>query len=347
MTRLVQLAIVLLSDSALAAPVGGTPCTDDRELLAIHGSWTAGADVGGTAGSGRPQGASQQVSARIDRLAELVRAASPEPRGMEAIWYRKLSAGPPSKAGAEAYGLNALYKAWSCNQNLHQTQLDDETGTWVHVFVNHLGWFAEEQEAFQVDGRPAYLLTPRSGAFKGIPAYAGIHNKSSNTGQTFSRGILVTRPGESPLVPVTRRQLLEGFVRSAAAQAASQRSMIENAAMDPARKADLIRRIQHGVEKRQAPARARLEALSREDGDQPAILGPGGVLDFNEFATEDRGGRALVRLDPRYFAAKVPPHAPQFVIVYWRWQKSVASQALRDEFEQRFDSSGVAALLDR
>ena len=347
MTRLVQLAIVVLSGSAVAVPVGGTPCTDDRELLAIHGSWSAGADVGGTAGSGRPRGARQQVSARIDRLAELVRAASPEPRGMEAIWYRTLSAGPLVKAGPDAYGLNALYKAWSCNQNLHQTQLDDETGTWVHVFVNHLGWFTEEQEAFQVDGGPTYLLTPRAGAFKGIPAYAGIHNKSSNTGQTFSRTILVTRPGESPLVPVTRRKFLESFVRFAAAQAAPQRSMIEKAAMDQARKADLLRRIQQGVEKRQAPARARLEALSREDGDQPAILGPGGVQEAKEFATEERGGRALVRLDPRYFAAKVPQHAPQVVIVYWRWQKSVASQAFRDGFEQRFDPSGVAAFLDR
>lgn len=266
---------------------------------------------------------------------------------MEAIWYRQLSAAPLVKAGPSAYGLNTLYKAYFCNQTLHQTMLGDETGTWAYAFVNHLGWFAERQEAFEVDGHPTYLLTPRAGAFKGVPAYAGIHNMTSNTGQTFSRAIFVTRPGESPLVPVTRRQFLERYVRFTADQVAPQRSMVEKAAMDPARKADVLRTLQQGVEKRQAPARARLEALSREDGDQPAILGPGGVVDFKEFATEERGGRAFVRLDPRYFEAKGPPHAPQFVVVYWRWQKSVVSQAFRDEFEQRFEPSGVAALLDR
>jgi hypothetical protein len=344
MTRIALLLAVL--SLPVQAATKGPPCTGTEDLLAIRGSWTTHGDVPGSEGSGRSRNATNQVAARIDKLAQLFRAAYPEPRGIEAIWYRSLSATPLVASGPWAYSLNSLYKAWYCNQHLHQQLLGDETGTWAYAFVNHLGWFADSPKDFQVGGRPVLVLTRRSGDFKGLPAYGGIHNQSSNTGRRFSRTILVTRPGRSPLAPVTRKQFLEAYLAWAEGQAATFRSGMEKSTLDPARKADALRRVDEMQAKQQAPARAKLSAMAPGEAAEPAIVGSEGVFGFKEFSTEERGGRAVVQVDPAYLDRKLAPHVPQFVVVYWTWEKDVPSEAYREEFERRFDPSAVAALLD-
>ena len=345
MTQIAPLLAVLslLVQAAPKAP----PCTATDDLLAIRGSWTTHGDVPGSGGSGRSRNANNEVAARIDRLAQLFRAAYPEPRGMEALWYRTLSATPLVANGPWAYSLDSLYKAWFCNRNPQQLLLGDETATWAYAFVNHLGWFADSPKDFRVGGQPVLVLTRRSGDFKGLPAYQGIHNQTSNTGQRFSRTILVTRPGRSPFAAVTRKEFLEGYLAWAEARSSTQRSGLEKSALDPARKADALRRFDDWQAKQQAPVRAKLSAMAPGDAAQPAFLGPEGVFGFKDFSTEERGGRALVRVDPGYINRKLAPHVPQFVVVYWQWEKNVPSEAFREEFERRFDPSAVAGLLDR
>ena len=344
MTRIVPLLAVL--SLPVHAETQGPPCTGTEDLLAIRGNWTTHADVPGSGGSGRSRNATHQVASRIDRLAQIFKAAYPEPRGIEAIWYRSLSATPLVAGGPWAYSLNSLYKAWYCNQHLHQQLLGGETGTWAYAFVNHLAWFADSPRDFEVGGRPVLVLTRRSGDFKGLPAYQGIHNQDSNTGRRFSRTILVTRPGRSPLVPVTRKQFLEGYLAWAEAQSAKFRAGMEKSTLDPARKAETLRRFDDMQAKQEAPARAKLSAMPPGDAAEPAIVGPDGVFGFKDFSTDERGGRALVQVDPAYVDRKLAPQAPQFVVVYWSWEKNVPSEAFHDEFERGLDPSAVAALLD-
>ena len=346
MRRIVPLVVGTLSIAAHAAATKGGPCSGDQDMLSIRGSWTTQPDVPGTT-TGRPRSATPQVAARIDKLAQLFRAAYPDPRGMEAAGYRVLGATPEVSPGPYAYDYNSLYKAWYCNTNLHKVLLGAETATWAYAFVNHLGWFAEQPRDFRVEGSPTYLLTKRSGSFKGHPAYEGIHNQSSNTGQTFSRAILVTRGGRSPLKPVTRRQFLEAYLAYSQAQAGPQRAALEKYTQDPTKRAEVLRNFDAQVQKRESAARTRLSSLSPTEASQPAILAQGGVGDFKDFGTEERGGRALMRFDKSYFQPGMPPESPQFVVIYWRWQKSAPSMAFREEFEQRFDAAGVQALLDR
>jgi hypothetical protein len=336
----VILAGALLLATLSASPSPPASCARN-DLLAIQGRWMPLRNA--SSRTGLPRNDVNQVAERVDRIGRLLRAAYPEPKGMqaEASWDFRGSGRP------YPYALNSLYKAWYCNTNVDKLMLGDETGTWAYAFVNHLNWFASAQKDFQVDGRPVYLLTPRSGELKGRPVYAGIHNSSSNTGQRFSRTVLVGRPGRSPLRPVTRRAFLEAFLARTEAREQSDLASLERSALDPVRKAEAQRRLQASYERDLQPARTRLKTLSVQEGGEPAILGPGGVVLFKDFASEQKGGQALVFLDPHYFDPRQPPYVPQFVVLYWSWDNNVPAQNFRAELERNIDLDAIAALLDR
>jgi hypothetical protein len=348
MTRFALLALGLLTApvrAAAPAPKEGTPCTGSENLLSIPGKWTHRADV--PHGAGLPATAVTEVNKRIDRIGEVFRAAYPEPKGMEAGWYRDLDGSPMVQNGPYAYSFRSLYRAWYCNPNTHKLLIGGETATWAYAFVNHLNWFAEPLKTLKVSGQTAFLLTHRVGTFRGLPSYEGIHNQSSNTGTTFSRTILVGRSGRSPLKPVTRRQFLEAYLAATQAQLDPMLADIDRSPLDPAKKAAAVEQRKDQISKLQAPARARLSAMSGAEGEQPAYLAPSSIVQFKDFTPEANGGRALVRLDPTYFDPKVPRAAPQFIVVYWRWQKNPPSENFKNEFERRFDPSALYALLDK
>ena len=338
MTGLVLAGASLLT-GLFAAGSSPAACAGE-DLLAIHGKWVMRPYE--RMRNGVPQADVQQVAQRVERIARLFRAAYPEPRGTEAVGYWDFrGSGRPYP-----YAFNSLYKPWYCNTNLGKLLVGEETFNWAHAFVNHLNWFAALQKDFQVDGRAVYLLTPRSGELKGRPAYAGIGNRTSNTGQTFSRAVLITRPGRSPLQPVTRQAFLQSFLATAEARQQKNLASLQQSSLDPARRAEALRKMQTSFERELAPARETLRTLSTQEGAEPAILGPLGTAGFKEFASEPRG-QALVFLDNSYFDRRLPPAAPQFLVVYWSWENNPPSHGFRAEFERNVDLDALAALLDR
>ncbi len=343
MTHIALLMVGLLTAADRAAPTAGGPCTGKEDLLAIKGKWTARSDVG--RGAGIPASVAPDISTRIDRIGQLFRAAYPEPRGMEAAGYRDLDAPQLLENGPYAYSYRSMYMAWSCNTRTHKLQLGGETATWAYAFVNHLTWFVEPQKTLRIQGQPTYLLTKRVGSFRGLPQYEGIHNQKSNTGQTFSRAMLVTRPGRSPLKAATRKQFLEGYLAALDAELAPMIADIEKSSIDPVRKTTLMQQRRDQVSKLKATASARLSSMSPGEAEQPAFLTGPNLVQFKEFTPEAQGGRALMRLDRSALDATVPKFAPQFVVVYWRWQKNVPSENFRAEFERRFDPGALAQLL--
>ncbi len=343
MTHLTLLMVGLLTAADRAKPAEGIPCTGKEDVLAIRGKWTPRTDIPG--GANIPANLVPEVTARIDRIGQVFKAAYPEPRGMEAAAYRDLSAPSLIPNSLYAYSYRSMYLPWSCNTRIHKLQLATETATWAYAFVNHLTWFAEPQKTLQVAGQPTFLLWKRVGSLRGLYAYEGIHNQTSNTGQTFSRAILVTRPGRSPLRPVTRKEFLEAYLAAVEAQTAPIVAEIERSSLDPARKTNAIQQRKDQMTKIQATASARLSRMSASEGAQPAYLTAPNLVQFNDFTAEAQGGRALVRLDRTYFDASTAKYAPQFVVVYWRWQKGVASENFRAEFERRFDPNAIASLL--
>jgi hypothetical protein len=343
MTQIALLMVGLLTAADRPPPVVGGPCTGKEDLLAIKGKWTARTDVG--RGASIPPGAASEIDTRIDRIGKLFRAAYPEPRGMDVAGYRDLDSPQLPENGPYGYSYRSMYLAWSCNPRTHKFQLGGETATWAYAFVNHLTWFVEPQRTLRVQGEPTFLLTKRVGTFRGLPEYEGIHNQSSNTGQTFSRAILVTRPGRSPLKAVTRKQFLEAYLASLDAQGKAMISEIERASIDAGRKDTLIKQRKEQVTKLAETATGRLSRMSPSEAEQPAVLTGANLVQFKDFTPEAQGGRALVRLDRGALDATLPRFVPQFAVVYWRWQKNVPSENFHTEFEHRFDADALAQLL--
>jgi hypothetical protein len=337
------LTLLMVGLLAGATPADGSSCTGREDLLAIHGKWTPRTDV--PHGTNIPASVVPEVTARIDRIGQVFRAAYPDPRGLEAASVRDLDAPPLIKNGPFAYSYKAMFFPWSCNTRIHKMQLGAETATWAYGFANHLTWFVQPQKTLQVSGQPTFLLTRRIGSLRGVPEYEGIHNQGSGTGQTFSKAILVTRSGRSPLKGVTRKEFLEAYLAGIEAQVTSMIGEIESSSMDKGKKANAIQQRKDQGAKLEATARGRLGRMSPGEAEQPAYLTAPNLLQFKDFTPEAQGGRALVRLDPSYFDESMPRYAPQFVVVYWRWQKGVASENFRSEFERHFDPSALAAHL--
>src|SRR5215470_9960530 len=343
MTMTALLMVGLLAADRSPPTLGG-PCTGRDDLLAIKGKWTVRTDI--PPGQSIPASVVPNVSERIDRIAQVFRAAFPEPRGMDASSYRDFTGPQLVQGGPFAYSWRSMYFPWSCNPKSHKFQLAGETATWAYAFVNHLTWFAEEQKNLQVGGQPTFFLTKRVGSLRGMPQYEGIHNQTSNTGTTFSRAILVTRPNRSPLKPVTRKEFLQAYLATSEAQVATMIAGIEASSLDATKKKTAIQQRRDQMTKIQAAASARLSRMSASEGEQAAYLTGANLVQFADFTAEAQGGRALVRLDRGYLEAGVPKYAPRFVVVYWRWQKGVASENFRTEFERRFDPGPIAKMLD-
>src|SRR5437868_6607730 len=98
-------------------------CNDDV-LMSIKGNWKKRGDA--NMGTGKDE---SQIISRIDAIGKLLQSAYPQPKGIEAGWYRSMGGHPLIKNGPLTYQLNSLYMPWYCNSYLHKPMLLDETDT--------------------------------------------------------------------------------------------------------------------------------------------------------------------------------------------------------------------------
>lgn len=182
---------------------------NDETIMAVKGKWVKRPDATMKAGN------QAQITSRIDKMQQLLQAAYPEPKGIEAAWYRSMGGYNSSvSSNAESYVLNALFKTYYCNTNVKKMLLGTETGNWFYVWVNKFSWFADKDANFLVENNPVYLLTKKTGELNGFPLYAGNNNGTSNTGTTFSKTILISRQGLLPYTPVSRKKYLLTLLKS-------------------------------------------------------------------------------------------------------------------------------------
>ena len=356
------------------------PCNDEI-IMAITGKWLKNADANMKTGN------QSQIINRIDKMQQQLQAAYPNPKGMEAFWYRSMGGYNSSvNINAESYVLNALFKAYYCNTNVNKLLLGDETGTWFYVWVNKFSWFVENVNYFTVKQQPVYLLTPKVGEYKGYPLYKGINNENSNTGVKYSRAIIITRDGQSPYVAVTKKQYLQAFlsynekkileelasiekntpVKTGEEEEAYKKLQLEKIdksaipdkekakeyflrgyVSDRQRKEEWITKTNKRYETALNPVKNLLANGKENDLQQPAILQFLDISSFIGFSTEAEGGRKLVRLNPEYFNPKLPTYVPQFLIVYWRWDKGKVEENFKIQLEANFNFTALKEMLDK
>lgn len=376
------LFLLLLMNTVIAQQ----PCNDDI-IMNTKGSWEKRSDANVYPDNSFPKNQFAQVNSRIDKMQKLLQAAYPDPKGIEAGWYRSISGDALVKGGPVPYELTALFLVYFCNTNINKIEPEDETDTWFYVWANQLNWFAEYVKYYVIQNQPVYLLTPKVGEFNGYPLYKGIHNTSSNTGIKYSRTLIITRNGQSPYVPVTKKQFLKAFlnrnekrfpktlaalerniiVKTDEQEEANKKKQLEKIERTTARdriakardyflrtyvtekqqKEEWIAKIKREYEEDMKPAQNLLANSPEEELEQPAILDFTNLLEFKEFSTEEKGGLQLVRLNPDYFDSKLPRYVPQFLIVYWRWYKSKPAENFKNQLEANFNFRALKEMIDK
>jgi hypothetical protein len=55
----------------------------------------------------------------------------------------------------------------------------------------------------------------------------------------------------------------------------------------------------------------------------------------------------VVSLNSDYFDSRFPKYVPQFLIVYWRWEKNKASINFKDQLEANFNFNALKEMIDK
>lgn len=356
-------------------------CNDDI-IMAIKGKWVKRPDASMNAGN------LPQVISRIDKMQQLLQAAYPEPIGIEAGWYRSTGGYNSSvSSNAESYVLNALFKTYYCNKNVKKLLLGSETSNWFYVWVNKFSWFADKDDNFLVENKPVYLLTKRLGELNGFPLFAGNDNQTSNTGTTFSKAILISRTGQLPYSPVSRKQYLQTFLKIKEAQ---QQQYVESLLKMPARsdaeedmyKKQQLERVTNQEQNEQTKEKAKANFLrgyktdkQRQQDDIIRVkevyigdaknaqeylanttideLNKPAYLENTSYASSfitfatEKDGKVMVQVSSSYFNNKHAPYIPQFMVVYWKWNTEKPSLDFANHIENNFNFNALQQMLDK
>src|ERR1700737_2016188 len=134
---------------------------NDNIIMNIKGKWEKRSDSHVSPDSSFAKNQFGMANGRIDKMQKLLQAAYPEPKGIEAAWYRSISGRALVKGGPAPYELRALFLAYYCNSN--KIELGDETATWFYVFANQFNGYLEYDNNFTVKNNRVYLLTKKGG----------------------------------------------------------------------------------------------------------------------------------------------------------------------------------------
>ena len=137
-----------------------------------------------------------QVISRIDAISNFFKLAYPEPKGMEAGWYRTMNGNPVIKNGPMPYQFYSIYQDWYCNTNVKKLLLADETWTWAYAFVNDFSWFISDQYdllSIKVNADKVFVLPLKKGNGKVIQYMKLMHTEIRH--DALSLHIITRFPG--------------------------------------------------------------------------------------------------------------------------------------------------------
>lgn len=352
------------------------PCNDEI-IMAIKGKWTK-KYINNETGA--------QPILRIEKMLKILQAANPEPKGMEVKFGYTTTGNPLVQNGPVQYEMTSGFFTYYCNKNVNKMLVGGETAVWFHVYANQFNKFLDEIKEYTIEDQPVYLLRKKAGEIKGYPVYEGNYNQKTNLGTFYSRAIILTRNGQLPWLPVTKKEFLTAYIslnekRFQEALRQTEKNIIvrtdeqeeeykkqqlakierttsldkvakardlflRSHIPDKQQKASDIARMKQGHEAFMNPALLILSNGTDQALEQPAILDLTNTYQFKEFVAEEKGGM-LVRLNPDYFDMKLPKYMPQFLVAYWMWDEGTSQNYWKDQIEKNFDFNALKIMIDK
>jgi hypothetical protein len=313
---------------------------------------------------------------RINQLNDLVYQIYPQPTGADVGWngsFVKTSFADQVKfemnqndmLNEEHVKINAVHRyqynlilfPWSCCGEKEICNIFPEIsgGTGVSISANDLQIAAGNTilngNEWTIEGRPIKFKMATMGKWKGFELLSS--ESGANAALSGSRYVLITRPGMSPYIPVTRKQYLDRaipFVTKTYDQyIANAEKMDDKTTGDEYKKGfmkdkeTILKKYQDALE----------ESTKKKLLDVPAIVfGPGMELISPIFSTEVEDGRMLVTENPNYFRKDLPKYVPQFFILEWSGKDSKKmgenwSYNFRKLIEENFPVDKLQAMIDK
>ena len=358
-------------------PFAQQPCNDDV-IMNVKGAWKKRSDANMKADKNQAQ-----IISRVDAISKMFQTAYPDPKGMEAGWYRAMSGSPIINNGPISYQFNSIFLWWYCNQNVQKLMLGGETATWAYVFINDFGWFMDDQydkASIQIKDNTTYMLPRLVGQWKGLLLY----EPRSSTKYNEHRAVLITRNNQLPYKPISRLQYLqamkqklenekkiqmdiinkqsvktdaqeeeaklrdlENIAKNNRPQYVAQRkeSYLKNYKTDKQQKEENLQRTEKIFDDRLTVIENVEKKYTDDELKQPAVIDED--HDFKDFTSQEKGGRMIVLINTAYFNMQLPRYAPQFMILYWRSQNNAPSQNFKKQFEGNFPVEKLKEMIDK
>lgn len=354
-------------------------CNDDV-VMAVNGKWKTSPDNITETDKTFPANQYNQLKTRLNKIAVLFQEAYPNPKGIEAKWYRSIGGKLIVYNGSVPYQFNSLYLSWYCNPNLHKLMLGTETGTWAYVYVNDLHKFLEEVADFKINKSASFLLPDKVGEWKELALY-DIGSKTDKQ----DRAILITHGSHLPYIPVTRLQYLNALkqkfedekiiqrdlinkmkIKSDAEEELAKQKGMENALKyapvnrveerkanylknyktDQQRKEEKLQRLEKDYSDKIKAIDDLLKTFDNDELEKPAVIDP--FHTFKQFSTLEKGGRMMVLINNNYFLKQLPRYMPQLMVLRWRSESNnnAPSQFFKKQFEANFPIEKLKLMLD-
>jgi hypothetical protein len=283
------------------------------------------------------------VLRKIDQGVLLLKQALPDLKGISGKYSHEIfDPGPHT----DRFQITAPFFYYYCNAVNHSDPpgtggkilAGDETGTWIYIDFNTLGWLVNERMSLGKEmrtrkGETIFELPSENGEWNGHRVFSpALHGE-------FSAAILLTPPGRFPFKPVSREEFL--LAREAVAQKYLDEARAQSGANSSAAK--WRERELTDLQKYRAsmsPAELQSQAIVIEWSGDP---NRGRI-----FANDAHHGKRLVTVDHTYIDGSLPKSAVQLIVLYWRWEEETPVQReFSQEFRRNFDVAALEKLLDR
>jgi hypothetical protein len=313
----------------------------------------------------------KEVTNRVDAIHELIAKIYTQPMGIDAAWYRTLSAvgfaeqfrigrdnqgrleyNPIKKKTGAAFGYVCGFFPYACSNTAHEIWrgYPGETGTWFSIWANTLTAAIKrlEDDEITIDGYPVCTLMPlikKFGDFEllGIdePTY-----RISTGGR--NRYVIIHRKGILPYIPVTRKQYLEKCIPYTESFWDKSIKTFEDMPEQEG-KNEQLKKLKQGKDEALRKYQEELEKTTKEGLlDAPAIVQFLWVIDPQDpIFTDEKNGWRLVIQNPDYMRSDLPKYVPQLLVVSWTWNDWKPQADLARLIEEKFPFDQLQVMIDK
>src|SRR5258706_1272536 len=339
-------ALPLLVASRALAQAG---CTD-QQAYAHAGTWQPAGSVSyASADAATRKTTTTAAIAQADQIRALLVRAIPNVSGIDAKAYDWIG-GRAGASGPLTYGVNALFKGYSCVPNppsyvaavRGQVRLGDETGTWIYLSVNTLYWLINDFAAAglrSTAGQTIYYFPHQGGEWHGLPVLLPQVHRDQKP-----EAYIVAPDGRLPYKFINEEEYLQAIAGHMDSLLTAYRKLPGAARLVADQQSDLDQ------------TRAAIAALSAADRQAVAEVRNAYTLPWRQrpsrngpapsfFTPQATGGRRLFVVNAQFFDPKLPAAAVQFVTIYVRWDATPPKQSIAQQFKDHFDLAALRALL--